>query len=705
MRATSALLLYLCTTAAAQNGPAPIAPELRARFGFLGPYIQKIGDGIEDLRICDLDGDGRNEVLINDARRARLVALRCKDGEISQQTIPTDGQIAGYVVAGVRGDGKPQLLLIDSRGRLRVCNADGSATAGEAIDLGLGGRGLYLVSGDLDGDGAEDLVVFSKNGLRWVTHLGSTPRLSPIEPLDDNTHSAMLADCDGDGKLDLACIVPGPSMNLRLRRGHGDGSFGPWQLAPSSTELRHVFATRLDDGKPLLCAIEGPQRRVALYRYGSGGGRGALEWWAFRSGGRSAPPFVVADVDGDGRTDVVVAQPEGAELLLFLGRDHGGFAPRTVPTLAGISSMATGDLDGDGKLDLVVTSPEEDALAWKSGALPLDAFPVRLPCQQKPVAVTVDGDGRALLISRSDKREARVEAVRPGGEPEVLAELGRLQNDPQRLLLGDFGDAAGMELAFVVGGDGLRVLSLPVAAADGAAKPTIAEPAGFTKKIEDGSLAATTVDGHPALLVVRERFLRAFRVDAEQKPRVLRQDNGPAGIAEMSLAAPLPDGGCLYLDRKGNKLYSTSAAGAVTSVDVPPIQFTHLLALDDAALLLGPTGLLRVPFGDGPQLTAVAVHEPPTDRTHYWNGGSGDLDGDGRDDLAMLDGDLPGLQILTRTGKGLQRALAVPVFETPPREGASSEPRELRIGDVDGDGRADLVLVAHDRILIYPQEK
>jgi hypothetical protein len=71
----------------------------------------------------------------------------------------------------------------------------------------------------------------------------------------------------------------------------------------------------------------------------------------------------------------------------------------------------------------------------------------------------------------------------------------------------------------------------------------------------------------------------------------------------------------------------------------------------------------------------------------------------------MIDGNLPGVQILTRTAKGLERALAIPVFETPPRERANPEPRELRIGDVDGDGRPDLVLVANDRILIYPQEQ
>ena len=58
----------------------------------------------------------------------------------------------------------------------------------------------------------------------------------------------------------------------------------------------------------------------------------------------------------------------------------------------------------------------------------------------------------------------------------------------------------------------------------------------------------------------------------------------------------------------------------------------------------------------------------------------------------------------TWTDGRLARALSIPVFETTSGAG-NQEPREMRIGDVDGDGRNDLVLIAHDRVLIYLQEK
>jgi hypothetical protein len=112
-----------------------------------------------------------------------------------------------------------------------------------------------------------------------------------------------------------------------------------------------------------------------------------------------------------------------------------------------------------------------------------------------------------------------------------------------------------------------------------------------------------------------------------------------------------------------------------------------------------------VPFGKGPSLQLVAMHEPPTDKTAYRRCVAGDFDGDGITDLAVLDGNLHGVQILAG-GKGtLQRALAIPVFEAPPSDEPGIEPREFAAGDLNGDGRIDLALIAHDRVLIYLQEK
>ena len=89
-----AIPALLATLATAQSAPPPIPIELRARFGFTGPLVHKVGFGIHSLKIGDINGDGRLEAVVFDGRRARLVAVGVVDGETTNTTIPTGGQIA-----------------------------------------------------------------------------------------------------------------------------------------------------------------------------------------------------------------------------------------------------------------------------------------------------------------------------------------------------------------------------------------------------------------------------------------------------------------------------------------------------------------------------------------------------------------------------------------------------------------------------------
>lgn len=690
------------TTLLAQGGPPPIPAELRARFGFNGPLVVKVGDGLGNLQVADVDGDGRLEAVAVDARRARLVAVRVTGGAAELQPIPTNGQITGYAVADVHGDGKPDLLLVDARGRLTVRHP-GTEPTGAPLDLGLSGRGVALLPGDLDGDGKADVVAVARGSLRVITQLGSTPRLSPLEAIEDNAYSFHLHDVDGDGRLDLFAVAPGANMNLRLRLGHGDGTFGPWRIF-SVEALHDAFPARTADGKPALGTIAGQTRAVSLQTLRSGDDQQALDWWAYgESSAVKTLPWALADVDGDGDEDLLVARADRAQLVVFEWHNET-FAPRPLPTLAGVTGVAIGDVDGDGRNDVVLVSPEEDTVGWISGAGPLDRFPTALACTDKPVAAAIDPSGGVLVLVRNDKRDAQLLRCAPGQAPAKVLDLGRLPADPSRLLVAEFGDGPGLEIAFVVPGEGLRTLSLeaPLKSDRKDGKPT--DTAGFTRKLDDGAIALTRIGDQDALVAVRERFVRTFRLDDTGQVRVLAQDNGPDGATELSLAADLGGGVRCYLDKKANRLVRVGADGRATSVEVPAFDFGFLAAHRGGALLLSARGVLRVPFTTGPALRVVTTHEPPIVRTAYWTGRAGDFDHDGITDLVVVDRHLPGVQILAGGPTGLQRALAVPVFETPPREQPENEPRELAVGDLDGDGRTDFVLIAHDRILIYLQQ-
>lgn len=695
-----AIPALLATLATAQSTPPPIPVELRARFGFTGPLVHKVGFGINSLKIGDINGDGRLEAVVFDGRRARLVAVGVVDGATTNTTIPTGGQIAAFELADFAGDGQAQALIVNSRGLMSLRKKDGTE-ATKPIDLGLGTRGLNLVAGDLNNDGKQDIVALAGNKMRVVTNVASAPKLLPVEPTEDNLYYVNLVDLDGDNNLDMTCIASGGRMNLRMRLGNGDGTFGAWRIA-TVDQLKSLFSGKLADGTPVIATVEGATRRVAMHRYADHGDLAAPQWWAFGEGdGTKTPPFAIGDVDNDGDDDVVLFPRQNAQMVVYAWQ-NGTFVRRQVPSLSGVTSVAIGDVDQDGKNDLVIASMEEEVVAWCSGALPLDQFPEQLPSTDLPVAVTVSPTGGVLALTRDKRRSANLLLVSKGAEPKTLVKVGRLSADPVRMIAADVGDTEGMEVSFVVPSDGLRALTITGGDPKKEGKKVTA---GFTKKMADGSLILGQHEGKPALIAVRDRFVRRFRFDAKNQVRVLNQNNGPEGVTELSLACELGNDQWMFFDKKSNKLLRTNPGQPAVSAEVPPLGFTNLVPHKGAALLIGARGMLRVSFDTGPSLRPIATHEPPTERTYYWFGKTGDFDGDGVPDLAMIDRRLPGVQILAGGKNGLTRALAIPVFETRPSESPDNEPRALATGDLDGDGLCDLVLIAHDRILIYPQDK
>jgi len=69
---------------------------------------------------------------------------------------------------------------------------------------------------------------------------------------------------------------------------------------------------------------------------------------------------VWVDLNRDGLTDLLVAEPDSGQLGLHLQQPGGSLAsPRTFPSLTGVSELAVADWDGDGQVEIFLLSADE----------------------------------------------------------------------------------------------------------------------------------------------------------------------------------------------------------------------------------------------------------------------------------------------------------------------------------------------------------
>jgi len=763
-----------------------VQAESTNRFGFGGPEVFPLDYGIGFLQVRDLDGDGLNDIITVNNARSKINLLYNRTGNTNAPTtaakigrrdineLPADARfriesiasekrITSFAAADFNGDGLGDLAYFGEPKELVVQFNQGTNGWSQPrrwpLDDGAQDYNA-LTHGDLDGDGRTDLLLLAEKHLYLLRQqkdgtLGEPDRL----PYSGVVKAVQVLDLNGDGRQDLLFVNWDHANPFRLRLQQPDGQFAAEIHLPLSA-IRSYWADDLDgDGRTEVVTIAAKSGRAAVSNFTLKPAEPLVD--GLVDGQFSVLPLtrtdkprrgtLWTDLDGDGRTDLVVADPGSGQLMVWRQRPDGSLSePRSFPSLTGVSDLAAADWNEDGRRELFLLSSDEKQVGIASldagGRLP---FPELVPLTGRPLALSVgvvDPGGKSVLAviqERDDKRPGKDgkdetvtvrELVLRGADgsttTQKLAE--EFKGAPARLAFHDANQDGRMDLVLLTPYEKVKVLVQRAEPKDGMRfeEVDVTPPGG---SLEAPWMLAVDVDqdGKDELLLPQKNFLRAVVLVSEpgNKPSwsftVRDQINGATSSSRLVGAAALPRSGggapLLFLldaDRKALSVARRDTNGVwqtVRNSQLPLMEYGSLVPLALGAAepntvgFIGNNSVAWKRFsGEVWDLTEMDGYETPIRDGWLHDVTSGDLNSDGRKDLVFLETARNYVDLVQfDPPNGLVSGNRWPVFEERTfrqRRSEVPEPREAAIADVTGDGKNDLLLIVHDRILVYPQE-
>ena len=246
-----------------------------------------------------------------------------------------------------------------------------------------------VVVADLNGDGNPDLVIANSGSSTVAVLLGkgdgtfqaAVNYRRAASTSGRNLISVAAADVNGDNKIDLvvtnSCIssTDCSSGSVGVLLGNGDGSFQPVVVYNSGAPAaRSVAIADLNgDGKPDIivanCGNLAACPRDGFVGVLLGIGDGTFKpVVTYDSGAPQAVSVAVADVNADGKPDILVANTS-AGVSVLLGIGDGTFQPATGYASLYAQGLAVADLNHDGKLDVVTANMEAGGCAAGDGSV------------------------------------------------------------------------------------------------------------------------------------------------------------------------------------------------------------------------------------------------------------------------------------------------------------------------------------------------
>ncbi len=367
------------------------------------------------VTLANLDSDPQEELLVYDPM------LYCIDGRTGdlQWTFAGKPTTLEPLLADLDGDGSREIVAM-WEGGISILSPEGKLKGLVSFPSRIP-RPFGFTSGDLDGDGADELLVSLGNEILVLKgeEVERTYRVTP----GNRITSLSLIDLDGDGSREIVAIsLPEPSI-----REEGSAVW-VFDIGGSLAWRQNLGPGHISS--PCFSDLDGDGNLEIII------GRASLDQLVVETGGTVAlkaggsvlwsspsPTFekpVCADIDGDGRPEVIGVGLGGS--LVSLSGESGDLE-WSLEQLLAMGTPSVGDVDGDGWPEIVVNSGQDEVNC-------LEGAEVKLHLSEE--------DGELLISWSFSKRPLTlyypitVEVLRDG----MVMERRTVTRPPVRLKLG-----------------------------------------------------------------------------------------------------------------------------------------------------------------------------------------------------------------------------------------------------------------------------
>ena len=383
--------------------------------------------------------------------------------------------------------------------------------------------------------------------------------------------------------------------------------------------------------------------------------------------GQSPLSVVAADINGDGKDDLVVANVDGNTVSVLRNNGNGTFGPRSDYSAGALPySVTAADLNGDGKTDFAIASYMSDdvTLLLNNGDDTFSPWGASLPItDSQPISIAasdVNGDGRADLLVANEASDV-VSVLLSTGDgtfaPKVDYDTGK---NPRSVAIADLNRDDKPDLVVVNSGTKVEpgnTVSVLLNKGDA----TFAPKVDYTTTKDPVAVAVADLNGDGAPDLVVANSPDGSLTPGETVSVLLNSGNGTFGPM-VDIAVGKNPNSVAIADLNGDGKPDLVVANGVAD---PASGYTVSVLLNKGGATFAP----KVDYAAEKDPIAVAA---------------ADLNGDAKPDLAVLSRGAKAVSVRLNNGNA--------TFGSKINYGTGEGPSSIIAGDLNGDKKLDLAV-------------